>query len=164
VNIDSVVYEDLAQGNRINLTYHIDTEGNFWECLGQKEFDSPIVRLSEESELNDVLSPFAEIFQFGLKVDSVDTIPIKPVMRALAVRNKNDVWKGTYELKVIVASENEKEATFNMDLDGDKSTFTIHGKSIINTTIEQKETGLVSLIIEPLTGKVIVCGVMMNPI
>ena len=58
IDIDSVVYEDLAQGNSINFTYHIDTDGNFWECLGQKEFDSPIIKASGEPELSDDIRSF----------------------------------------------------------------------------------------------------------
>lgn len=164
INIDSVVYEDLAQGNSINFTYHIDTDGNFWECLGQKEFDSKIIKCSGESELNDELNPFAEIFRYGLKVDFLDTIPIKPVMRALAVKNEDDVWKGKYELKIFAASTGDEEVKFSTEVNGEKNTFGIQGKSMLNAIVEQKETGLMSLIIKPVSGDVIICGLLMKPI
>ncbi len=164
INIDSVVYEDLAQGNRVNLTYHIDPSGKFWESLGEKVFDSPIIKLSEKLALNDDLSPFAEIFQYGLKISSADTIPIQPVMRANAVKNKSDVWKGKYELKILVASENDEKVSFHIHVNENESTFTTVGKSIVSTAIEQKETGLMSLTIKPDNGNIVICGVIMNPI
>jgi len=164
MNIDSIVYEDIAQGKGINLTYHIDSSGQFWECLGEREFDSPIVKLSAISRLNDDLKPFAEIFQIGIKISSVDTIPIQPVMRARAVKNNRDIWEGTYEMKILVASENEEEVSFNINVNGNESTFTTAGKSIVSTTVEQNETGLMSLTIKPSIGNIIICGIILKPI
>ena len=164
INIDSVVYEDLAQGNSENYTYHIDPGGEFWECLGEKEFDSRIIKLSGKSPLNSDLKPFAEIFQYGLKINSVDTVPIKPIMRAPGVKNESDIWKGKYELKILVASENDDNISFKIDINGNKNTFTITGMNIVTTSIEQKETGSMSLTIKPVNGDIILCGIILNPI
>lgn len=164
ITIDSVVYEDLAQGNYSNLTYHVDTEGNFWECLGQKEFESQIIKLPEETGYSDDVSSFEEIFQYGIKINSSDTIPIRPVMRASAVKNKSDIREGLYELKILVASEDDEEVTFSTDVSGEMNTFKIRGKSIVSTTIEQTETGLLSLVIRPESGNIIICGVILKPI
>ena len=164
VNIDSVVYEDLAQGNEMNLTYHIDPSGIFWESLGEREFVSPIVNLSVKSGINDDLAPFTEIFQYGITVSDSDTIPIQALMRAGGVRNSSAVWEGEYELKILVASENDEEISFSVNINGNERSFTSAGKSIVSTMIEQKETGLMSLIIKPDNGSIIVCGVILNPV
>ncbi|MCP4309663.1 MAG: hypothetical protein GY790_00235 [Bacteroidetes bacterium] len=164
VNIDSVVYEDLAQGNGINLTYHIDPSGIFWESLGEREFVSPVVNLSREPGLNDNLEPFVEIFQYGIKVSESDTIPIQAIMRARGVRNASAVWEGEYELEILVASEKNSETSFKVDINGNERHFTVTGESIVSTTIKQEETGLMSLIIEPENGNIIVCGVILNPV
>ena len=164
INVDSVVYEDLAQGNRVNFTYHIDPSGKFWESLGEKEFDSPIIHLPGKSALNDDLSPYDEIFQYGLRISSRDTIPIQPVMRATAVKNKSEVWKGKYELQILAASENNEKVSFRIHVNGNEKTFTVVGKSIVSCLIEQKETGLMSLVLEPDDGSFIVCGVILSPV
>ena len=164
INIDSVVYEDLAQGNQVNFTYHIDPSGNFWESLGEKEFDSPIIHLSGKAAPDDDVSPFDEIFQYGLKISSADTIPIQPVMRATAVKNKSDVWKGAYELQILAASENNETISFSIYVNGNEETFITSGKSIVSCRIQQKDTGLMSLIVKPDGGSIIVCGVILSPV
>ncbi len=164
VNIDTVVYEDLAQGNRINLTYHIDPQGEFWETLGENEFNSPLEKLSEKPALNHELAPYSEIFEYGIKITSGDTIPIQPIMRAMGVKNKNEVWQGKYELMLLVASENEEEISFKMNINGNEKTFVCSGKAVVEATIEQKESGLMSVIIKPENGNIFVCGVILRPI
>ena len=85
-------------------------------------------------------------------------------MRARGVRNASVVWEGAYELEILVASENNEEISFNVNINGNERIFTTAGESIVSTTIEQKETGLMSLIIEPENGSIIVCGVILNPV
>ena len=84
-------------------------------------------------------------------------------MRALAVKNKDDVWKGKYELKLFVASAGGEEVKFSTEANGEKNTFGIQRKSMVNAIVEQKETGLMSLIIKPVSGEVIICGVILKP-
>jgi hypothetical protein len=110
------------------------------------------------------VSPYDEIFQYGLKISTADTIPIQPVMRATAVKNKSDVWKGAYELQILAASENNKKVSFRIYVNGNEKTFTTVGKSIVSCLIDQEETGLMSLVLKPDGGSIIVCGVILSPV
>ncbi len=49
-------------------------------------------------------------------------------------------------------------------VNGNEKTFTTAGKSIVSCLIEQKETGLMSLVIKPDGGSIIVCGVILSPV
>ena len=163
INIDSLIYEDMAQGN-VHKTYHIDPAGEFWECLGEKELGAPIVNLSVKPGLKDHLKPFAEIFQRGAKVDSVISIPVRPIMEAPGFEKSKVVWKGKYKLKILVSPGNEEEVSFNMNVNGKISPLVAKGRDIVSTVIEQKGTGPLLLRIGPTEKDLIICGIILEPI
>ena len=188
--VDSVRYNfaptshDLLAQMRGIFTFHFDSRGDVWQCLGAEETGAQVFsRLVEKArEGSDAINAIRdEICRTGIESDRPITLTIQPILSVKGHKRLKPerLLAGAYELILLCVEPNESAADdppFDVRVsDGDKqlvsdrvnaSAVTGGGNPILTRPypIELASPAALELTLTPVKGKVRICGLVLAPV
>lgn len=163
IKINPLAFDSLAQGAS-HLQYYIDPQSDYWRCYDGQILNANMIKISNISGLSESARSFEELFEYGVKIDTATTLPVRPVMEAAGIKNSGFVNKGRYALKLFIALEIGQAADFCVLVNGTSTKLNASQSGIISTEIEQTDDGLLNLKFISEKGDAYVCGLILDPI
>jgi len=163
IKINPLALDRLAQGE-YQYHYYIDPQSDYWMCYDGQKLNANMIKISNISGLSESAKSVEEVFEYGVKIDTATTIPVRPIMEAAGIKNSGFVHKGRYALKLFIALQNEQAADFSVLVNGTSTKLKASDSGIISTEIEQTEDGLLNLKFSLEKGEAYLCGLVLEPV
>ena len=149
LNIGPTSHEDIAQ-NAGARTYLLDAQRDYWQVKGKRETGREVAENPRPAQ------EYQELFEQGIRLDSVLTMPVEPFTTA------DTLVAGSYTLKLLLAS-GEQPSTVRVTVNGTEHPLTVSGNAVkaINVTLTGEANPTLRLVAED--AETLLCGVIMEP-
>ncbi len=182
-NFAPTSHDPLAQSMG-TFTFHFGPEKKVWECFGTKETGAAMFAVPEDVKITrrkEVPAIYEEICRNGIKSDKPVTIRMQPIMTkgGRGSVNPGRVPAGRYRLELLmldpestgpgqcilkIAVSNLRANLTTDEIDIFKQTGRAYCVLVCAYGIRLEEPCAVDVTIEPVKGKVILCGAVLDPV
>jgi hypothetical protein len=167
IKLGNTFPEPLAQGNA-ELCYYMDSNGKFWEKLGNEILLENKTEASRDSGFAVVLrkatgkeTPMEALYLEGIRLGTA-RIPIRPIMRAEGVANASKVTAGNYRLKIFASSTGG--GAFELLINGEKREFAVKGDSVLELEVNLPENAQLTADCTRTSGDLVLHGLSLEPV
>ncbi len=169
------------------FTFHFDSDRKVWECFGNKETGAEIFEISSDVKIirgSNVPTNYEEVCRSGMESGKSITITLQPIMAkgGRGQTNKLLLPKGKYQLNLLMldpGSNAPGKRIFDVTIrtqknyewfilkkdriDIFKQTGRVNSILVRHYPVKFQEPGSVNVTLKPVTGKVVLCGAILEP-
>jgi rhamnogalacturonyl hydrolase YesR len=177
-NFAPTSHDPLAQSMG-TFTFHFGPKREVWECFGTEETGAPTFVVPDNVEItrgDEVPAEYEEICRTGVETDEPITMTLQPIM-AKGGRGQTNIARlpaGRYRLALLMLdpeSTGPGRRLFNVTAGGRTDRIDVFGQTgqanrilVRRYAVTLEEPSRVDVTLEPVKGKALLCGAVLEPV